>query len=182
MRTKPHSIPWAGVVIIPWNHTNLNGDPNHYHIHNPNTNSPNWTMASAEPFANKCSSQRSTESVLRLLFCAHMHCIVYKYLLVDPDIVILCTSYSVIFTLALSPSCFASNLIYNYWGFNPVILIPRSQRTFLELENRSTLTCPQYFSAELNVCEHHCSWCVISYLNLQPPISIRCNYGLNTNH
>ena len=120
-------------------------------------------MASAEPFANKFASRRSTESVLRLLFCA----LLCKYLLVDIDIVTLSTSYPVVFTFALPPSCFASHLMYNNWGFNRVILIPRSQRTFVDLENRRTLSCPQDFSAELNVCEHHCSWCVVAYINIQ---------------
>ena len=165
MRTKPYPILWVGVAIRPWNHTNPNGDPNHDHNPNPNPNpnSPNLAMANAEPFANKFEIRRSTESVLRLLFCA----LVYKYLLVDLDIVTLSTSYPVIFTFALSPSCFASNLIYKNWGFNRVILIPLSQRTFFELQNRSTLSCSQDFSAELNVCEHHCSRCVFSCLNLQ---------------
>ena len=66
MRTKPHPITWVGVVIRRWHNTNPNGDPNY--DHNPNPNSPNWTAASAEPFANKFASRRSTESVLRCCF------------------------------------------------------------------------------------------------------------------
>ena len=65
-----------------------NGVLNHDHNPNPNPNSPNLAMANAEPFANKFEIRRSTESVLRLLFCA----LVYKYLLVDLDIVTLSTS------------------------------------------------------------------------------------------
>ena len=164
MRTKPHPITWVGVEIRRWHNTNPNGDPNYDHNPNPNPNSPNWTTASAEPFANKFASRRSTESVLRLLFCA-LHCV--KYLLVDLYVVTFFTSYPCIFPFVLSPSCVASSLISKKSGFNRVVLIPLSQRTFLELENPSTLSCPQDFSAEFNVREHHCSWCVILYLKLQ---------------
>ena len=94
-----------------------------------------------------------------------LHCV--QYLSVDLYVVTFFTSYPCIFPFVLSPSCFASSLISKKSGFNRVVLIPLSQRTFLELENRSTLSCPQDFSAEFNVCEHHCSWCVILYLKLQ---------------
>ena len=105
----------------------------------------------------------------RFCVCCFVHlCIALcKILLVDLYVVTFFTSYPCIFPFVLSPSCFASSLISKKSGFNRVVLIPLSQRTFLELENRSTLSCPQDFSAEFNVCEHHCSWCVILYLKLQ---------------
>ena len=55
-------------------------------------------------------------------------------------LILLHSSYPGIFTSVLSPECFASNMITANWGFNRLIRIPFSTRTFQEVPKHSILS------------------------------------------
>ena len=143
MRATPLPVPWIGVVVRRWHHTNPNGNHNHDHNHNDNPNELNWIMV------NCWTIRKQIREVFAVLYIYAFH---WLYILGGR-----------------SWSCYIVHIISWYNSELGFLSTYPNSALYTDIPWKSEAPClvNKVVSTELNVCEHHLSRWVVSYLHIQ---------------